>query len=220
MSDKQIENIKKDYIDGYGSSVLSKKYGVSRHTISRYIRIAELTRKRKYKNNPKLYKKYIYEFWNRVIKTNNCWMWNGSRLNSKNKNNLVYGIFQIYKNGIQKSYMAHRISWFLKNGDIPDNLMVCHKCDNPLCVNPDHLFLGTNIDNMKDMVSKRRSASGDKNGRRKLNEEKIKEIIKRYRTGEYSTSLGREYGVSSGTICSVAEGKTWKNIKRAGDVKS
>lgn len=86
-------------------------------------------------------------FWNYVKKTDSCWIWGGL----KNENN--YGMGNLNR----KQQRAHRISWELHNGAIPSGLFVCHKCDNPPCVNPEHLFLGTNLDNIKDRVAKGRS---------------------------------------------------------------
>lgn len=89
-------------------------------------------------------------FWEKVDKTGDCWEWTGF------KNRQGYGQFQVStKNG----QPAHRVSFELANGKIPDGMHVCHKCDNPPCVRPDHLFLGTPSDNMKDMVKKGRNIS-------------------------------------------------------------
>ncbi len=85
-------------------------------------------------------------FWKKVDKTANCWLWTAS-LASKG-----YGAFGM--NG--RWVFAHRYSWVLKNGAIPEGLLVLHSCDTPACVNPDHLFLGTGSDNMKDMARKAR----------------------------------------------------------------
>jgi hypothetical protein len=87
-------------------------------------------------------------FFEKVEKTDRCWEWTaGSRGNG-------YGAFKY--NG--KVIDSHRMSWIIHNGEIPDGLFVCHKCDNTKCVNPDHLFLGTNSDNMKDAYDKGRLA--------------------------------------------------------------
>lgn len=92
----------------------------------------------------------LKRFWSKVAFTanpNKCWEWQAG------KTKYGYGELMI-KN---KQVYAHRLSWELTYGEIPDGLFVCHKCDNPKCVNPNHLFLGTNLDNVRDMVSKGRN---------------------------------------------------------------
>lgn len=88
-----------------------------------------------------------FRFWSKVEKTDTCWIWGG------NKNQDGYGLFYPLS---KKTAQAHRFSWSLINGPVPDGLYVCHKCDNPSCVNPDHLFVGTQTDNMRDCKNKGR----------------------------------------------------------------
>lgn len=91
----------------------------------------------------------IAKFWARVDTTGDCWTWTG-RLNEHG-----YGQTPFTSAGTRK---AHRVSWMIHNGAIADGLCVCHRCDTPSCVNPAHLFLGTHLDNMRDMASKGRGA--------------------------------------------------------------
>lgn len=92
--------------------------------------------------------KYEAAFWNKVNKTDSCWEWTAAKSNG-------YGVCAISNTKIEK---AHRFSWMIAFGKIPDGLFVCHKCDNRGCVRPEHLFVGTNHDNVKDMISKKRNS--------------------------------------------------------------
>ena len=138
------------------------------------------------------------KFWEKVKKTDNCWFWIGG----KGKNG--YGSFWD-----KKTKSAHRFSWELHNGLITNDLCVLHTCDNPLCVNPNHLFLGTRLDNMRDRDTKQRQARGENNGRHKLLESDIKLI----RNSNLSISkLAKQFSVSKFTINAVKQKKYWKSV--------
>lgn len=159
-------------------------------------------------------------FWSKVDKLSGadaCWLWQAYC----KKNG--YGIFYIDR---WPSY-AHRVAWGFHYGEIPKGQMVLHRCDNPPCVNPAHLFLGTQVENLLDMRNKGRSAKGDKSSRRKhpksygvgetaswskLKNNEVLEIRKQYERGETQAHLAQQYGVSSRTIGSIVYGKNWKHL--------
>lgn len=144
--------------------------------------------------------KTIHErFFDKVDKTDACWIWKGSK-NQKN-----YGMF-VYKGRV---HMAHRVAYMEWKGEIPDGRLVCHTCDNPSCVNPDHLFVGSNQDNMDDMKAKGRqkSLSGEENKNSKLTWDAVHDI----RTSPLSVrQLMKKYEVSDMTVYAVRNHQIWK----------
>lgn len=120
-----------------------------------------------------------------------------------------YGIFGI----LNKTYLAHRVSWKLYVGEIPKGLHVLHHCDNPRCINPEHLFLGTPKDNALDKVSKDRQTKGEVNGGAKLTDEQAAEIRFLAALGvETQEKLARRFGVSQPTVSFILSGKTWRHV--------
>ena len=160
----------------------------------------------------KLSSKGIERFWNKVNKKNDdeCWEWTA--------NTLARGYGRICINN--KMYLAHRVSWVIHNGAIPDHnsyhgICVCHTCDNPCCVNPAHLFLGTNKENLQDMQKKGRLVNhkGEKHGSHKLTEKEVIEIREKYIPYKYTQSkLAKEYGVTQVEIYYILKYITWKHI--------
>jgi len=109
--------------------------------------------------------------------------------------------------------LAHRIAWELKNnGPVPDGKCVLHHCDNPPCVNPNHLFLGTHAANMLNMVEKNRQARGEQNGRRKLTEVDVLRIRRGYYADLTTKEIAKKLGVSCRTIQKVLRGVAWKHV--------
>lgn len=104
---------------------------------------------------------------------------------------------------------AHRFAWSRRNGSISAGLKVCHSCDTPSCVNPDHLFLGTSADNSRDMALKGRAARGEQNSQAKLTRANI-ELIRN--TPKGTRGLPRKMGVSRAVISLIRSGKSWKHI--------
>lgn len=139
---------------------------------------------------------------------NGCMIWNGS------KDPRGYGGFV----GLHKKMTsAHRYSYQLHIGIIPKGMFVCHKCDNPSCVNPEHLFLGTNSDNHQDMLKKGREKdnSGTKNGMSKLDESKVIEIKKLLSEGNLThKEIGNRFNISRQVVSSLKKkGMAWKIVE-------
>ncbi len=111
-----------------------------------------------------------------------------------------------------KLISVHRFVYSLIHGPIPQGMCVCHKCDNPPCINIEHLFLGTNADNSKDRNKKKRHAHGERHARAKLTEPDIVKIRELRTNGATTISLGLQFGVSNKTISSIALRQTWKHI--------
>lgn len=141
-----------------------------------------------------------------VLKTN-CWEWTGSVVGNRTK----YGQIQI--DGRPKK--CHRVSWEITNGTIPEGGQVLHKCDNPVCVRPDHLFLGSHQDNMDDMINKgrKRTAVGVRVGGAKLDDHKVKLMRLLRSQGRSIVSLGKEFGVCTYVAACAIKRKTWKHVK-------
>lgn len=145
-------------------------------------------------------------FYNYVEKTDGCWIWRGPQRERG------YGCLYVEGKNIQ----AHRVSWMVHRGLIPSGLYVCHRCDNPSCVNPEHLFIGTCADNVRDCHSKGRAARGNgfKAGERhhnaKLTREKAGEIRRRRLAGEVRHTIARDFGVSLTTVTQIASSQRWK----------
>jgi len=153
----------------------------------------------------------IDRFWSCVDKGGDCWLWTSGTWPTG------YGRFYVDK----QQYFSQRISYALTHGSCPPDKMVCHKCDNPPCVNPDHLFLGSGFDNMRDMVSKGRVArggnhgewvSGEKNHRAKLVASQIVEIRRLRAAGAECKDIAKKFGIHRTNVSLIANGQRWKHI--------
>lgn len=138
-------------------------------------------------------------FWSQVNKTDGCWEWTGSRMRKG------YGNF-----GVDYRHEgAHRFSWRLHFGEIPEGMWVLHRCDNPPCVRPDHLFLGTAQANSDDMVAKGRQ----KRPRAVVSTGDVAEIRRLYATGEFSQSqLGNRFGISQTQVGRIVRRVRWRSV--------
>lgn len=128
-----------------------------------------------------------------------CLLWTGAT-------SLGYGTITVKG----QKHSAHRLSYELNVGQIPSGMFICHKCDTPQCVNPDHLFAGTHRDNMRDCVAKKRTASGVNHSQSKLTEIQVKEIAE---DRSHPENISKKYGVCLTTVRSIKSGKTWKHVE-------
>ena len=143
-----------------------------------------------------------------VDTSGNCWAWTGVQKRGG------YGRFWVGARHV----IATRFAWTLWNGPIPVGLNVCHHCDNPPCVRPSHLFLGTQLDNVRDCITKGRANQearvrrGIQNGRSKLTEDQVREIRTRRARGETLRRLSLSFGVSMTAINNIEHGKLWSSV--------
>lgn len=146
---------------------------------------------------------FTERFWRQVVKGEACWLWSG------NKDACGYGVIKYH----QKALKAHRVAYELTTGQHPGKLCVLHSCDNPGCVNPKHLTLGTPGDNARDRSRKGRSGNirGEKNGRAKLTAVQVQEIRRLYRETHVSkVQLGKQFGVSDVQIGFILRNEEWR----------
>ena len=139
-----------------------------------------------------------------VIRKDGCWDWKG-------KSEKGYAKMTCRK--ALGANLGHRASWIIHHGKIPEALSVLHRCDNPICTNPEHLWLGTNEDNVNDMLSKSRNPIGSKVGTAKLSEENVISIKKDLAHGVECIAIARKYHVTPQAIHLIKNGKNWKHVE-------
>lgn len=143
----------------------------------------------------------------KIDKVTGCWNWKGMMFTSG------YGQFKNMELNGRIPMNASRASWIIHHGRINDpKIFVCHRCDNRRCVNPDHLFLGTQADNMRDCVEKQRMNCGEERPQSKLTEADVRNIRKERQRGDPWRVLAARYGVATNCIISAATGKTWSHV--------
>jgi hypothetical protein len=151
-------------------------------------------------------KDVVDRFWERVdvAGENGCWLWKGST------NGRGYGLFSIQRSRIR----AHRASWMLAHGSLPEHLEVCHNCDVPCCVNPDHLRLDTHIGNMHESVRKGRKKTW---GLQKLTADDVVVIKQMVAAGALHREAAAQYGVTRSCVSTIMNGKSWGHLGQIGD---
>jgi hypothetical protein len=143
-------------------------------------------------------------FWANVDRSGKCWLWTGPLRSRKDP----YGVLVFH----EKKHAAYRLSYELAHGPIPDGLLVCHHCDNPRCVRPEHLFLGTCADNNADKAVKFRGIRGEQHHRARLTEQEVLAIRQNYAAGVPVRTLVALYNTPKGTIKDVVRRTTWKHL--------
>lgn len=149
-------------------------------------------------------------FWSHVAKSGDCWEWVGTRRREG------YGLFW---NG-ERQVRAHRFAWELEEGPIPEGKSLCHSCDNPPCVRPSHLFVGTQRENLEDMTRKGRRSTpfrdqdqrGSKNRYAKLTDEQVAHIKGMAAAGHYQDDIAARFGISRANVSYISR-KTWAHVQ-------
>ena len=136
------------------------------------------------------------------MRAHGCWLWQGAVFLDG------YGVFS----AAGRLVRAHRMSWLLTNGVIPEGQHVLHYCDTPLCVRPDHLFLGTPRDNIDDMLAKERSLRGVRNPKARLSEDDVREIRRRRSSGETLVSIALDFGITHAMVSQIARRVAWGHL--------
>jgi len=151
----------------------------------------------------------IDRFYGKFEITDTCWVWKGK----KDKNG--YGQFYMNLDKKEISVRPHRFSYMIFKGEIPDGLLICHSCDNPACVNPQHLFLGTQKINIQDALKKERmnGPKGTKQWLAKFKDDDIREIRKLKSSGMNGNQIAKKYNVNRRVIYDILKKITWKHVQ-------
>ena len=202
-TDERNQIICQLYIAGCPRAEISMKVGVSIPTIHKVVRENGIQKRL---DNHSARKLTLEERFERSVDKSNlsgCWIWTGLKTGSG------YGAIN-YNN---KKLSAHRVAYQIYKDD-PGDLLVCHKCDNPICVNPEHLFLGTNSDNAKDKQLKGRchETKGIKNANAKLSVSDVLEIRELAISGMSYSEIGRRFGISHNHASFIHKRKSWSHV--------
>lgn len=151
------------------------------------------------------FKRLEKNYENLVIRRQGCWGWKGNTDHRRGYGRVTY----LKRN---RSIPAHVASWMIHRGEIPKGMVVCHKCDFKSCSNPDHLFIGTQYENVRDMVYKNRQAKGENCARSKLTEDQVREIKKMILMEMSNVEISKIYDVTPEAISAIKKCKNWKHV--------
>ncbi len=153
--------------------------------------------------------KLMDKVWDCIEKADGCWRWTGS------SDRYGYAARRFLIDGKQYTWKIHRLIYTVEIGEIPDGMSVCHSCDNPGCVNPSHLWLGTHTENMKDRDRKSRGVvapKGERNALSKLTEQQVREMRRRRASGESLSKLAIAFRISPHHLSNICRRKYWKHV--------
>lgn len=160
------------------------------------------------KGNMRYHQDTIKRLWARVAKGPGCWEWQGCRTVKG------YGRMNFRVDGNLHQVYVHRMVWELERGEIPDGLSLCHHCDNPRCVRPDHIFVGTNSDNVRDGFSKGRFPAGESSKLSKLTESQVVRIRLALVRGHLTQrEIAAQFGIGQQNVSAIKRGKSWNWVK-------
>ncbi len=155
-------------------------------------------------------------FWRMVRKTESCWLWLGGKGESGH-GRFQFSLYDAAGNLLERtSAQAHRFSWELANGPVDEALEVCHNCpggDNPACINPAHLFVGTHLDNMRDASEKNQLPKGGGHYNSKLSDDLVRQIRSEVAAGRPQKEVAAELGMARGVISSIVNRKAWRHVE-------
>jgi hypothetical protein len=140
-------------------------------------------------------------YWSKVNKTDECWIWTAATTRG-------YGVITIAR----QLHYAHRLGWEIANGPIPVGLHVLHRCDNPPCVRPEHLFLGTAAENLRDAAKKHRMSSGEQRSNHKATEADVLKMRDLHRQGLNARQMADQFPIGERTIRKILARRNWKHI--------
>lgn len=162
---------------------------------------------RPFANGHHLQEKAIDRLWRQIVKDpiTGCWNWTGA------SNRYGYGRMSVFG----KRTLTHRLSWEYHYGPIPSGMNILHKCDNPACCNPEHLFIGTQQDNIADMHQKGRdrSLSGESSAKARLSAEQVRQIRSMYASGVSPSAIGDQFGIKRCHVCNIAKRRIWTSVE-------
>ena len=145
-----------------------------------------------------------------------CWLWTGAKLSPRRDQPIGYGYMVIQSAPFRVAVLAHRVSWEIYFGPVPGDMNVLHTCDNPPCVNPAHLFLGSQKKNMEDCVVKGRKRHSEDAPRAGFSNEQVADIKERLARGESVVSIASRYNKPHGTIWNISAGNSWRYLQPGG----